>query len=67
MSGTIGTAPHRWSTRPAVALLRDRLRRSLVAVRVTGGLPLPLAVPLALTLTASVLWVTITVAGTWVS
>lgn len=67
MSGTIGTTPHRWSTRPVVALLWVRLRRSVVTVRVTGGLPLPFAVPLALTLTASVLWATITVAGSWVS
>jgi hypothetical protein len=69
MSGTIGTTPHRWSTRPAVAvaLLWVRLRRSVVTVRVAGGLPLPFAVPLALTRTASVLWVTITVAGSWVS
>lgn len=65
MSGTMSTTLHRWSARPAVRALRPRLRRSLDGVRAQGGLRVGLAVPAAVLLTGSVLWITVTVAGAW--
>lgn len=69
MSGTIGTTGHRWSSRPVEAALQHvvRLRRTVAAVRAAGGLDPRVALPLAVLLTASVIAVTVTVAGSWVS
>ncbi len=71
MSGTTGTVritpiPHVVS----VGRLR-RARRQLVAavqrVRVAGGLPTLVAVPLAVVITTTVTWSVISVASTWVT
>jgi hypothetical protein len=67
MSGTVGIVP----SRLAGAVSAIRRRRTQVAaqvrqVRSQGGLPVPVAVPLALAITASIAWAVTGIAGMWI-
>jgi hypothetical protein len=67
MSGTVGIAP----SRLAGAVSAIRRRRTQVAaqvrrVRSQGGLPVAVAVPFALAITASVAWAVTGLAGLWI-
>ena len=70
MSGTLGTAPIREirdigvvGVTRLVSSVRGRLR----TVRHRGGLAVHVAVPVAVLVTAAVVWATVAAASTWVS
>ncbi len=65
MSGTLGIAPIRTAGAEGIHRLVHSVRVRRMAVARRGGLATPLAVVVAIVVTASVVWATVTLAGGW--
>lgn len=66
MSGTLGISPIREVGVVGVMRAARFLRGRVETLRRRGGLTLPLAVPVAVAVTGAVVWVTVTLASSWV-
>ena len=67
MSGTLGTVPIREIGVVGISRLVAVVRNGLRTVRHRGGLAVHVAVPVAVLVTAAVVWATVAAASTWVS
>jgi hypothetical protein len=65
MSGTLGIAPIRTAGVEGIHRLVSSLKVRLAIVARRGGLATPLAVAVAIVVTASVTWVTVAAASGW--
>jgi hypothetical protein len=65
MSGTLGIAPIRTAGVEGVHRLVHSLRVRRTAVARRGGLATPVAVVVAIVVTVTVVWATVTVASGW--
>jgi hypothetical protein len=67
MSGTLGTAPIREIGVVGVSRLVAAVRNRFRIIGRRGGLAVRVAVPVAVVVTAALVWATVTAASTWVS
>jgi hypothetical protein len=67
MSGTLGVSPLRAFGVAGVLRVGRSARERVAVLRRRGGLPVVLAVPVAIAVTTSVVWVTVALASSWVS
>lgn len=67
MSGTLGVSPLRAVRVAGVLRVARSVRGRVGVLHRRGGLPVVIAVPVAIAVTATVVWVTVALASSWVT